>query len=190
MIKLAIYHKSSRVDFVVDRYPDISIKNLERNKRASGGVAVINIYGPEQKLPAQLGKFLKHGRNKEALIRFLFEQWCTYISTMFSGIVVYVCHDEKCHRLEPGLDNETNTIQEIAALSCDHEEADTRMLLHANHASQSHGSVLIKSPDTGVFIIMLSFCRILQCNLFFEIGVKEKTRVIDVKCVQQQIGEK
>ena len=112
VIKLAIYHKSSRVDFVVDRYPDISIRNLERNKWASGGLAVINIYGAEQRLPAQWGKFLKYGRNKEALIQFLFEQWCTYTSMMFSGIVVYVCHDEKCHRLEPGVDNEPNTIEE------------------------------------------------------------------------------
>ena len=174
---------------MVDRYPDIRIKNLERNKRASGGLAVINIYGADQKLPAQWGKFLKHGQNKEALIRFLFEQWCTYTSVMFSGIVVYVCHDEKCHRLEPGPDNKPNIIREIATLSCDHEEADTRMLLHANHALQSHGSVVIKSPDTDLFIIMLSFCHILQCELFFETGVKEKTRIIDVKCVQQQIGE-
>ena len=66
VIKLAIYHKSLPVDFGVDRYPDMSIKNLERNKRASGGLAVINIYGADQKLPAQWGKFLKHGRNKEA----------------------------------------------------------------------------------------------------------------------------
>ncbi|XP_028391978.1 uncharacterized protein LOC114516648 isoform X2 [Dendronephthya gigantea] len=190
MINLAIYHKSSRVDFVVDRYPDVSIKNLERNKRASGGLAVINIYGAEQKLPTQWSKFLKHGRNKEDLVRFLFEQWSTYASFMFSGIVVYVCHDDKCHRLKPGIEGAPLTIREIATLSCDHEEADTRMLLHANHASQSYGNILIKSPDTDVFIIMLYFCHILQCELFFETGVNEKTRIINVRCVQQQIGEK
>ncbi|CAB4023481.1 Hypothetical predicted protein [Paramuricea clavata] len=131
--------KKVKVSSAKDRYPDVSIKNLERNIRASGGLAVINIYGADQKLPAQWDKFLKHGRNKEALIRFLFEQWCTYTSMMFSGIVVYVCHDDKCHSLKPGLDNAPNIIREIATLSCDHEEADTRMLLHANHASQSHG---------------------------------------------------
>jgi L-lactate utilization protein LutC len=190
VIKLAIYHKSSRVDFVIDRYPVVSIKNLEQNKRASGGLAIINIYGADQKLPAQWGKFLKHGRNKEALIRFLFAQWCTYTSIMFSGIVVYVCHDDKCHRLQPGQDNEPNINREIEGLSCDHEEADTRMLLHANHASQSHGSIVIKSPDTDVFIIMLSLCHIIQSELFFETGLNEKTRIIDVKCVQQQMGEK
>ena len=59
VIKLAIYHKSSHLDFVVDRYPDMSIKNLERDKWASGGLAIINIYGADQKLPAQWGKFLK-----------------------------------------------------------------------------------------------------------------------------------
>ena len=32
VIKLAIYHKSSRVDFVVDRYPDIGIRNQRRNQ--------------------------------------------------------------------------------------------------------------------------------------------------------------
>ena len=53
VIKLAIYHKSLHVDFVVDRYPDVSIKNHERNKWASGVLAIINIYGADQKLPAQ-----------------------------------------------------------------------------------------------------------------------------------------
>ena len=190
VIKLSVYHKSSRVDFVVDRYPDMSIKDLERDKRASCGLAVINIYGADQKLPAQWSKFLKHGPNKEALIQFIFEQWCTSTSMMFSGIVVYVCHGEKCHCLEPGLNDIPTNVDEIQELSCDHEEADTRMLLHASHASQSHGSILVKSPDTDVFIIMLNFCPILRCHLFFETGIKDKTRIIDITCVLQQIGEK
>ncbi|XP_046860784.1 uncharacterized protein LOC124454014 [Xenia sp. Carnegie-2017] len=189
VIKLATYHRSTRADFVVDRYPDASIKNLERNKRASGGLEVMNIYGADQRLPAQWIKFLKHGGNKEALIRFLFEQWCTYKSTMFNGIVVYVCHDDKCHHLKPGIDIGPIIVQEIATLSCDHEEADTRMLLHPNHASQSCDSVLIKSPDTDVFVLMLFFCHIIQCDLFLETGVNEKTRIINIGFVQQKIGE-
>ena len=61
---------------------------------------------------------------------------------------------------------------------------------HASHASQSHGSILVTSPDTDVFIIMLNFCPILRCHLFFETGIKDKTRIIDITCVLQQIGEK
>lgn len=44
-------YKSSRVDFVVDLYPDLSIKNVERTRRAVGGCQVIQIYGKKQKTP-------------------------------------------------------------------------------------------------------------------------------------------
>jgi hypothetical protein len=47
-----------------------------------------------------------------------------------------------------------------------------------------------KELGYGRRIIMLYFCHILQCELFFETGANEKTRIIDVRCVQQQIGEK
>ena len=74
-------------------------------------------------------------------------------------------------------------------LSCDHEEADTRMLLDASHASQSYENVLIKSPDTDVFIISPYFCLNFSCRLFFETGVKDKARIINVNRVVEQIGE-
>ena len=48
----------ARVDFVSDRYPAASIKNLERNKRAVSGVTQIRIGGPNQKVPRQFKKFL------------------------------------------------------------------------------------------------------------------------------------
>ena len=36
IVKLMLYN-SNRVDFVTDRYPDVSIKNCERNRRAAAG---------------------------------------------------------------------------------------------------------------------------------------------------------
>ena len=77
VVKLGVHQQSSHVDFVIDRYPDVTIKNLERSMQANTGVTVVDIYGPEQKLPAQWGKFLKHGSKKESLVQFLFECWCT-----------------------------------------------------------------------------------------------------------------
>lgn len=44
---------ASRVDFVTDRYPDVSIKNPERANRASVGAVKINITGGVQKCPKQ-----------------------------------------------------------------------------------------------------------------------------------------
>jgi hypothetical protein len=57
---------------VSDRYPEISIKNLERNKRAESGSTHIKICSPNQKVPQQFKKFLSLGKNKEALIDFDF----------------------------------------------------------------------------------------------------------------------
>ena len=108
---------------------------------------------------------------------------------LFNRVILYVCHDDQCHRLVPGLSNAPVTVEEMTELSCDHKEANTRMLLHASHAFQSYENVLIKTPDTDVFIISLYFCLNFSCRLFFETGVKDKARVINVNRVVEQIGE-
>ena len=58
ILSWAVSSKSTRVDFVCDTYPDVSIKNLERSKRADAGSTVIMILGPQQKAPRQFKKFL------------------------------------------------------------------------------------------------------------------------------------
>ena len=40
----------------------------------------------------------------------------------------------------------------VTALHCDHEEADTRMLPHAKHASRDAQRIVIQSPDTDCLI--------------------------------------
>ena len=47
IVKLGIHRKSSRIDFVIDTYPESSIKDLERSSRARDGVTIITIYGTE-----------------------------------------------------------------------------------------------------------------------------------------------
>lgn len=55
-----------RIDFVTDRYPEISIKHLERRKRAR-----VKITGSAQKCRRQWKKYLSSGDNKSELSRFL-----------------------------------------------------------------------------------------------------------------------
>ena len=48
----------------------------------------------------------------------------------------------------------------------DQEEEDPRLLFHAKHARDAgYGDVIIHTPDTDVFILMLSFSN--QINNFF-----------------------
>jgi len=60
-----------RIDFVTDRYPEISIMHLEKRKRANEGVVRVKITGIAQRCPRQWKKYLSSGDNKSELSRFL-----------------------------------------------------------------------------------------------------------------------
>ena len=69
------------------------------------------------------------------------------------------------------------------------EEADTRMLLHASHASSNgHECVVIKSPDTDVAVISCAFSHI-NARLLFCTGTKQRQRYIDITAVGRPLSE-
>ena len=45
IVKMAIFSNAKRIDFVGDRYPVLSIKNLKWNKRSEDGTFLAEIYG-------------------------------------------------------------------------------------------------------------------------------------------------
>ena len=59
--------------------------------------------------------------------------------------------------------DETQLIQELQG---NHQEADTRMLLHAHHASMSCNKIIVSSPDTDDFMVMLSKVTEMNGQLF------------------------
>ncbi|XP_033106462.1 uncharacterized protein LOC117108533 [Anneissia japonica] len=181
IINLAAKYKCSRVDFVTDRYPSISIKNVERLRRAESGTQKVQIYSKDQKTPKQWKKFLSDGTNKEALVEFLFLVWKDVNLKLVYDIAIYFTHGEECHILENK--NSVSTSWPCDDLKCDHEEADTRLLLHAKHASKYCKDVIIRSPDTDVSIIALSLMDKLASNLFFLTGTGRKSRIIDLQKV-------
>jgi hypothetical protein len=189
IVKIMLLYNSNRVDFVTDRYPDISIKNCERSRRAAAGYQRIEIFSGDQKTPTQWKKFLNCGLNKEALVEFLFKSWCQAILSITTVEVnLFIAHGDFCHQL--CFSNRTlPTVSPIPELTCSHEEADTRLLLHAHHAAVSGWSdVIIRSPDTDVAIISLSKQESCQANLFFATGKKDQERILDIRCMVEQVG--
>ena len=68
LVKLARYTrqlKASRLDFVADRYPEISIKNAERARRAAQRVQTVHVFNNDESIPKQWEKYLSCGKNKE-----------------------------------------------------------------------------------------------------------------------------
>ena len=69
--------------------------------------------------------------------------------------------------------------ENLPTLSCDHEEADTRLLLHARYAAEDHKIIVIESPDTDVAVRCASlFNQIGSQPLWFRTGVKDNKRFI------------
>ena len=77
ILSSAANSKSTRVDFVCDTYPDISIKNLERSERTDTGSTVIMILSRQQVFVSWENKdaliefFLHHLKNVEILLTSL-----------------------------------------------------------------------------------------------------------------------
>ena len=184
---IAVSLQCTRADFVCDRYPVISIKNLDREKRANDGAQVIRIYDGQQRVPRQWKKFMSSGENKEAIQEFLFQSWLTSSPDMLKGVHVYVTHHDKCHRLVPS--GEAVACEEILELFSDHEEADTRLILHASHAAQMHTKVVIRSPDTDVFFIALNASLAIPSQLFFLTGIGNSKRIISMDAVKNELGQ-
>jgi hypothetical protein len=78
---------------------------------------------------------------------------------------------------------------EVEELCSDHEEADTRMIVHAVHASGSYPTVIIKSPDTDVLLIALNACLDINADIMFETGAGTGRRIISLAKIRQCLGD-
>lgn len=78
--------------------------------------------------------------------------------------------------------------EDVMALRSNHEEADTRMLLHASYLSHNKRDV-IQSPDTDVLISCTAHFSSLGCKeLWFKTGVRDQLRFIPVHHISQVLG--
>ena len=81
--------------------------------------------------------------------------------------------------------------REVEALRSNHEEADTRMILHVNHAVRADRRLVIQSPDTDVLVLSVSHFRSLDFpELWFRTGMKDRHRLIPVHDIAHALGEK
>ena len=129
------------------------------------------------------------GKNKEALVEFLFDQWKSLATDELSRLELHVTHGNKCHLIRYSATTVQVVCQEVFELFCNHKEADARMLLHASHAAQSHSNIVIKSVDTDVFLLCV-FCALkIPATLAFDTGVENKRRILDKNKISEQLGQ-
>ena len=168
-----------------------SIKSAERTRR--GVVQMQEIRNPrkETPLPRQKLKFLSNPANK-------------------LNLADYVCRDLEIELQKQLPDNmtvflgggfkdpkravkvEKNVSARVEALESDHEEADSRMFVHIDHAVKelSVKSVVLWSLDSDVAAICPRMVHLLDIKLFFKTGLKEQKRIIPMHDIASELGER
>ena len=165
-----------RVDIIWDIYVDNSLKASTRSKRGTG---IRQRVEPGVKLPKNWPQFLKVDSNKVELFHYLAEQ---------TGLVQY---EWKCVLVTKDSLVLSSSAQITDNISpCTHEEADTRLLLHAaDCARQGLKKVLIRTVDTDVVVIAVSvFSRLNLDELWIAFGVGKYFKYIAVHSIVRALG--
>ena len=69
-------------------------------------------------------------------------------------------------------------------------EADTRIILHAAHATaKGYVCVVITTDDTDVLVLCLAFSADISCPLFQKCGTKNRVRYIDITKLCHTLGD-
>ena len=124
------------------------------------------------------------GKNKESLVTFLLQEWKSNVKVYATRLLkrhLFVTNGSSCALLS-SVDGATSIeVQAVPELDCTHEEADTRLLLHAAHAAANgYSNVALRSPDTDVAVLAYSIRYDIDAHLYFKTGTKARTRIISI----------
>ncbi|KAK6168047.1 hypothetical protein SNE40_021951 [Patella caerulea] len=191
LISISRKYKAKRVDFVADRYKDMSIKDAERQKRAVQGETKFRINRSDQKMPKLMKKFLASGNNKEGLLTFLVDEWKSTSPQYFCDVTLYATKGDTCVKFSKGTDGNL-LVENAPELQSDHEEADTRMLLHVFQASQSTPApldIILCTVDTDVFVIALWMSTVVTARLILFLMTGNRSRQLDLQAMSSTMKE-
>ena len=151
---------AQRVDIVWDRYIQDSLKSTTRQKRGKG---IRRHVAPTTVLPKNWMEFLRVDENKTELFKFLSQQMIQL--PIEEGKEIYTTDEMGVLSTIPDAD--------MANLApCSHEEADTRLFLHAAHAVQKgYRKLCIRTGDTDVVVLAIAmFSQINPDELWLAFG--------------------
>ena len=75
-------------------------------------------------------------------------------------------------------------------MECQQEEADTRIFLHAKHASDTYQNIVIHTPDADVVVLAIFYSKLLQISIFVKTGSKNKIRILSTERILENLKRK
>jgi len=177
---------TTRVDVVFDRYTgDESIKAVTRAKRMGKKKPIRKIIdGPDVPLPQVWSNFIASDANKADLARFL------------SEMIMQKGEDlpERCEVVTGGgFSNATDarsTRRETVRLHGNHEEADTRLILHSCEAvSEGYERLVVMCSDTDVLLLLLHFMPTRAAQVWMVSGTSKKRKCYPIHAVSDKLPQ-
>ena len=174
---------------VFDDYLEPSLKDAERARR--GAVAAdaktYMISGPLQRRPRDMAESLKSRSFKKELPVFLSKEWMdpSYASilgkrSLFLDIpgACYHFHvvDDVVHR------------DAVDGLKSNHEEADTKICIHAKAADQNADNIVVRASGTDIAVILLYHCHAFNARLWMDVGTNNTRTFIDISAISISLG--
>jgi len=167
----------SRVDVVFDRYEKDMIKNASRITRSKSSRPIRRkIESREVPLPVNWKNFIDLSENKADLENFLSTQLIAMAKAKLRNREVITSGgfvDRTAAESSHGAD--------VAVLQSSHDEADTRIILHAKHlATEGYERAIISSRDTDVLVLLLHFAEQLSQEVWFRTGTSKQRKYVPV----------
>ena len=171
----------SRIDVTFDRYRDISIKVGTRTKRTKKSRPVRRlIEDRDVPLPNKWPDFLASTENKTELAQFL------------SNALIAAAPPEKVVVVGGGFASETEVqssdpAMDTTLLESNHEEADSRMILHCLQTDAPN--IVVVARDTDVLVLLVAnFGRMSCTRLWMKAGTMKKPKYVPVHDIRRELG--
>ncbi|CAH1160137.1 unnamed protein product [Phaedon cochleariae] len=172
------FRRTTRLEIIWDTYLPGSLKASARKKRGTGIRTRVLSKTP---LPKKWHEFLRMDENKEELFHFLSSHLRNISPDV--GTVVTTIGEDTISNVDICLESVT---------PCSHEEADTRLMLHAHAAIQQGCSrILIRTVDSDVMVLGIALAaQYINANikLWIELGTGKNIRVISAHGVASAMG--
>ena len=171
------FQNACRVDLVWDIYLADSLKAFTRKTRGSG---IRRRVTEATKIPKNWSQFLQDANNKRELFTFLSER---IIQDVQCDGELYVTDGENVLCCPPATDVKTLS-------PCQHEEADTRIIIHAfDAANKGSKNITIRTVDTDVVVLAVTyFNRLHTDTLWIAFGTGKNFHYIPVHDIVSSLG--
>ena len=158
------YFKQVRLIF--DRYVTTSLKGKTREKRTKGTRSHIKVSDDTVIQNVSMKTFLSHTETKRELTIYLSQKFISHFEKLKKEYTV-------C---------KTNKILSSDLCNHDHEEADTLLIHYGIDVAKDDPfqELIVCSPDTDVFLLLISFYKSLCTRTLFRTGKASNNRDVDI----------